>query len=716
MREVPQYIQQLGVTQARQVNVSNAQAVAFGRASQEFERVGAIAHNQAQRIAEIKASTQIRDHIAGLAKQHEADPQTLEALVSAYRSGWQKDNSDPYMAARIDAEIESVSRPYINQSYNKFQRNQDTEHMVAVTQASLNIYNDLSTMAKNAFSPIPEERQAAQQELQARLVKLQEYAQEKGSDGTYLLNPGQQMEIVRNGTMSIISGLPPEQQLETIRPSGGFDKAIGITLQNEGGLAEIDGASGAPAIYGINRKWHEKAFDEAERITNEQGEAAGRAYAAQFYKQEYWDKYGIDSLRPDQQAIVFDGVVNHTQSFSKKLIKEAQAGATPSQLLDMRREEYERLARENPKAYAQSLSGWNNRLSAFSHYTMNESLSYLAPDDRMRIEQSAMKAIEQDRALMMSDYGAWGEKHGYSPDQLREMSPSPSTASVLSKERAATIVGELKKAETVEGVYTIAQGLKEQLPLSYSNAVADLRRNGMTREQESALVIAMNAPQYTDHAQDLITYSKAGDAAINAQMTDAGMKPADIRANVVSRFMDEGYDRILPYEVSRSNAAKYVEDKKESAVALAKMYMFRNPDASMDDAIDYAFKIESDSYQIGDVFGAKVKIPKGKVAESARIEDRLTEFVTQFAERQGNKRFSKAITPVLNADENGYYFLNPLEGVVMDGDRPLIATFDQLGAIKPISRTINQNMQEMRQQMQPKPQRPTRRTDEQMTD
>lgn len=716
MRQIPEYVQQLGVTQARQVNLSNAQAVSAGRASQELEQVGAIAQNQAQRIAEIKASTQIRDHIAGLSKQYEADPQALESSIRAYRNGWQKDNSDPMMAARIDSEIESVSRPYINQSYNRFQHNQDTEHMVAVTQASMSIYNDLSTMAKNAFSPIPEVRNAAQKEVQARLAKLQEYAQEKRSDGTYLHNPNQQMEIVGNGTMSIISGLSPDQQLETIRPSGGFDRAIGITLQNEGGLAEIDGASGKPAIYGINRKWHEKAFDEAERITNEQGEAAGRAYAVQFYKNEYWDKYNIDSLAPQQQAIVFDGVVNHSQAFSNKLIKEAQAGATPSKLLDMRREEYERLARENPKKYKKSLNGWNDRLSAFPHYTMNESLSYLAPDDRARVEQAAMKAIEQDRALMQSDYGAWGEKHGYTPDQLREMSPSPATASVLSKDRAKSIVEEIKKADTVDGIYQVAQGIKEQLPLSYSNAVADLRRNGMTREQENALVIAMNAPQYTDHAQDLVTYSKAGEAAINAQMTDTGMKPADIRANVVSRFVDEGFDRILPYEVSRSNAAKYVEDKKESAVALAKMYMFRNPTASIDDAVNYAFQIESDSYQIGDVFGAKVKIPKGKIAESAKIEGRLTEFVTQFAERQGNKRFNGAITPVLNAEENGYYFLNPLEGVVMDGDKPLVATFDQLGAIKPISRTIKQNIPDMQQEMQPKVKKPIRRTDEQMTD
>lgn len=173
-----------------------------------------------------------------------------------------------------------------------------------------------------------------------------------------------------NLTKTYVESLPPAEQLgvmNRIDGEGGFKAASDVVLANEGGLASIDGASGAPAIYGINRKWHQEAFDEAKRITDEKGEKAGQEYARGFYKREFWDKFGIGSLPKETQTVVFDGVVNHHGAFAEDLVKAAKDGATPEQLIAMRREEYQRLGRS--EKYAANLPGWLNRLESVATET-----------------------------------------------------------------------------------------------------------------------------------------------------------------------------------------------------------------------------------------------------------------------------------------------------------------------------------------------------------
>lgn len=130
-------------------------------------------------------------------------------------------------------------------------------------------------------------------------------------------------------------------------------ESIDTVLNNEGGLSP-DGH----AIYGIDKIAHPKEFARASELP----ENEGRKYAEDFYKNEYWDKRGIASLPQNTQNIVMDGVVNHSHEFGDKLVDAAKSGASPQQLVDMRRSEYQRLATENPAKYSQYLQGWNNRL------------------------------------------------------------------------------------------------------------------------------------------------------------------------------------------------------------------------------------------------------------------------------------------------------------------------------------------------------------------
>lgn len=145
---------------------------------------------------------------------------------------------------------------------------------------------------------------------------------------------------------------------------------IGNTIGLEGGLAATDGASGAPAIFGINAKWHPNEFAQAKQLNDTQGPEAGKIYATNFYKKEYWDANGLDALPGPTAAVVFDGLVNHYPGFGQKLLGAAEAGATPQQLIQMRAKEYARLgAVKNPdgsQPYAASVPGWTQRLKTLS--------------------------------------------------------------------------------------------------------------------------------------------------------------------------------------------------------------------------------------------------------------------------------------------------------------------------------------------------------------
>lgn len=151
----------------------------------------------------------------------------------------------------------------------------------------------------------------------------------------------------------------------------GPKNAIDMVMRNEGG-ASPDGH----AIYGIDKNAFPDQFAQAQQITQTQGAAAGQTYARNFYKTEIWDKKGISDLPAQTQAIVMDGAVNHSTAFSNQLIQSAKDGATPDQLIDMRRNEYQRLANADPSKYGGSLAGWMNRLDNVQSSTSGPAKPY----------------------------------------------------------------------------------------------------------------------------------------------------------------------------------------------------------------------------------------------------------------------------------------------------------------------------------------------------
>ena len=140
---------------------------------------------------------------------------------------------------------------------------------------------------------------------------------------------------------------------------------LDVIKENEGEGYKND--SKGEVINGINSLAYPKEFSEAKKIFDTEGQAAATKYTDAFYQKNIIDKYGISSLPANTQNIVADGLVNHgTGDFGQSLIQAAKDGASPQQLIDMRRAEYQRLNATGKPEYTSNFEGWNNRLDSFA--------------------------------------------------------------------------------------------------------------------------------------------------------------------------------------------------------------------------------------------------------------------------------------------------------------------------------------------------------------
>ncbi len=140
--------------------------------------------------------------------------------------------------------------------------------------------------------------------------------------------------------------------------------ALATIRQSEGYTGKIGKDSNGYEVFnGINAKDFPTEFAQAKSILETKGKEAADAYADNFYQKNIIDKYNISSLPTATQSIVADGLVNHgAGDFGQSLIAAAKNGASPQEIIDMRRAEYQRLATANPTQYGSSLKGWNARL------------------------------------------------------------------------------------------------------------------------------------------------------------------------------------------------------------------------------------------------------------------------------------------------------------------------------------------------------------------
>ena len=128
------------------------------------------------------------------------------------------------------------------------------------------------------------------------------------------------------------------------------DAAMNFILSKEGSATVMD-SNGAVSKFGVNQKANPDV--NVANLTQDQ--------AKQILQTRYIDKVVTPSMSPQMAMVAADSAVNMGVTKTNELV--AQAGGDPQKLIDLRKAEYQRLAKNDPQQYAASLPGWMNRMN-----------------------------------------------------------------------------------------------------------------------------------------------------------------------------------------------------------------------------------------------------------------------------------------------------------------------------------------------------------------
>ena len=674
-RDIPQYISQLSIGSRPVVQLSTAGAMQTQNISKQLGELGQDMQEKASQIEKLNATATLRENLHRMSLEAGADVGTLKSNIEGFKSGFIKGIKNPAVAEEFQAKYGLEALPFIDQATEKYNKNLDTQHETSVLNAQRQNIASMGAIAPNLTSNVPEIKKAAQDSLDNIFKDSASNAMAKKSDGTYMFTPEQQFAMAGEAQKEFIIALPPEQRLEALGVNtGGFDSAIATVLKNEGGYSASDGNTGNPVNFGINQKAHPEV--DVKNLTQDQ--------AKEIYKKDYWDKYGVDQLRPDQQAIVMDGVVNHGSTFAQKLVDAAKAGANPSELINMRQQEYDRLAKSGkyPDNVVQS---WDNRLSGFEHLTLGEHLNYLTPEIKNRLKDETIKAINEENKLKAEDPAKWGLMRGMNIDQIVQMQGNTENASVMPKETAKELTQKAKDFTSADDIIKFAGQLQSSYGQYTYNAVKDLTDAKLPDETQAAINLAIQNP-IGNHERIRLLYetSKLGDKGIDEAYkvtTFSGLisgSPGDPK-NIDAKLVGDSSDTLQ----AMSREGYTIADMNRNfniTSAVAKAYRIKNPSVSEGDAIDFALSLEKEKYGIASLNGIQYRVPKvspnGTVYDVNEIEDRLKshydniEFkanVTDAAIAKNiGENLKKLAVPFLNAKQDGVRFRSPSGEVLLD--------------------------------------------------
>lgn len=111
--------------------------------------------------------------------------------------------------------------------------------------------------------------------------------------------------------------------------------------------------------------------------------------AKQILQTRYIDKVVTSGMSPQFAMVAGDAAVNMGVSKAKDLI--SQADGDPQKLIDLRRAEYQRLAKNDPDTYAQYLPGWMARMDSL----------------QQRLPDVSPRSMPGEDGQVQSDIGGW---------------------------------------------------------------------------------------------------------------------------------------------------------------------------------------------------------------------------------------------------------------------------------------------------------------------
>lgn len=456
-------------------------------------------------------------------------------------------------------------------------------------------------------------------------------------------------------------------------------RSIDIIMRNEGGYRKKDGKSGHPAIYGINRGPFQKEHDEAKQITETQGKAAGEAYARQFYKKEFYDKYKIGELPLQVQDIVADGVVNHGTTFRNKLVQAAKDGSSPQELIEMRRQEYERLAKNDPKKYADELQGWQNRLNNLPIQGGGGYYGNLSTGEKLNQQEVVFKNILADKAKAFIEVGA-GTPGEIVDGQVRTLGIDKENASVLTNPQAVEFGVSIAQVNNADEALSQFNKLFNEYKEYTPNAIQDLKRNkSITPAMEAAMFLAYKGkPENKEHIELLINTSRSGKTALNELYQQSGF----LKSNLISKVKDktEGLQAAI---LNEGKSFEDIQEKMDVIESLSMARMLQRKTSSESDAVEFALKPFNGAYELAEVNDAKFRVPKAHSA--SQIENGVETFLKESLPNMVNQRdkeiyeLQNIAAPFLNEKETGYKFRSIDGNVLVDkAGKEIDVSFEQL--------------------------------------
>jgi hypothetical protein len=652
-REIPQYISQLNIGSMPQVQFSTAQGDTTMKVSAQMGAISEDMQRKSNDIEKLTAQTTLRENLHRISQEHQANPASMREAMDSYKSGFVKGIKNSELAAQFDATFGAEALPYLDRATQQYGRNLDDQHETALLSAQQQNLVSLGSIVPNLQSPIPEVKKAAMKSIESIFNNSAEVATTKKSDGSYMFSPQQQLAMAAEGQKQLISSFTPQKQLEILGDNiGGFNAALQDVFKHEGGYNASDGNTGNPVNMGINQGSHPEV--DVKTLTPEQ--------AAAIYKKDYWDAYKIGELRPDQQAIVMDGVVNHWSGFKDKLVDAARNGASASELINMRQAEYDRLAATGK--YSKSvIASWNNRLADYEHLTLSEHLNLLDVGAKDAIKRSAYSEIEAGLKLQRENPVMAAVKQGAtSLDQIVQTQAlngtNPQYASVIENETAKSMVEKLNQSAGTDDVVAFASNLQQTYGKYMPNAIRDLKTQGkMKPEFEGALSLSLyNNPNFKEHIDLLSQVGATGKEAVASVWRDNGFKQKDLTEK-------------LAVATEEWKKLQIAEGQSPDTAILESMVMAKmNKDLTgdYDKAIEWAMTPDAQNYRTAQLDGIQYRIPtldaQGNPQDANAIEDRVqqayADMLPRIAEMNKKKDYhlGDKISPYLNDEQDGLYF------------------------------------------------------------
>lgn len=657
MREVPQYISQLSMGSMPKVQYSMAQA----EATQKFSaQLGVLAEDTAKKSTEIqdlRTETAYKENLNRIYNENRGNPEGFNKAYDSFYGEFRGKLPETEFTQKLDIQHQLFSQSYRDKVMEQYSSNVEEDYKTEQSKTLLVNRAMRAELSKGLLSSVPETVKSSAEQLDILNKQDSEIYSSKDYMGRSRYSPEAQVRGMVDNAKTMFEALPARKRLEVLGDiGGGFASEQALVRKHEGGLNVNDGNTGNPAIFGINKLHHEAAFNEVKAIYDTNGTAAGQAAADAYLKKTFWDANGLDSLAPQVQGIVYDGLINGAP---KELLERAKQGASPGELIDIRQKHYDKLEASGKYSKA-DVTSWNNRLNDYRHLEISDYEKYIDQDTRESLVKGARAEIEMQIKMEREDPPKAAMLNGartptdIAQPQLARGIPTPFVR-VIDNESAQTLAQRVNQFQTTDDIVGFIGELQQQYGEFTPNAIRDLKEKGkMKPEMEGALSLAaMGRPAYKEHIDLLALTGTVGSESVNAQFTANGFKATDLNTVLAEETMD--------WQKAIENEGKGRETAEKLGVlsSLAKAKMSKTLDGDYTKAVQFAMKPENDMYVLRDIGKGIVRIPTEFDADS--VEDGLDTAMSE--------KLPKMVAG--SNDENYVYdgnispFLSPTEDSIM---------------------------------------------------